>query len=63
MNQMKLGTKLLLFFLIVGIMPFAVISVVSLTMSEKASHRQAFNQLDALKAVKKGQIEQYFSER
>ena len=63
MKQMKLGTRLLLFFLIVGIVPFTVISLVSLTMTENALHRQAFNQLKALKAVKKRQIEQYFSER
>jgi len=60
---MKLGTKLLVMFLSVGIIPFAVISLISLNKSGNALSQQAFNQLDALKGIKTGQIEQYFAER
>jgi len=63
LSNMKLGTKLLLAFLAVGIIPFAVIAISALTKSSNALSHQAFNQLEGVRGIKKGQIEQFFAER
>lgn len=60
---MKLGTKLLVSFLAVGVIPFAIIALVALTNGSKSLSNQAFNQLYAIQNIKKGQIENYFKER
>lgn len=60
---MKLGTKLLISFLVVGIIPFAVIAVLSLIKSSGALSKQAFNQLESVSVIKKAQIEQFFDDR
>ena len=62
-KDMKLGTKLLVSFLAVGVIPFAVIGITSLMNSSEALEKQAFNQLKAQREIKKGQIESYFAER
>jgi len=58
-NQ-RLGTRLLIAFLIVGILPFSIIGYVSLMKSTKALQEQAFNQLEAVREIKKDQIQTYF---
>ena len=63
LSNMKLRTKLLLAFLAVGIIPFAVIGISALTKSSTALNTQAFNQLEGVRGIKKGQIEQFFAER
>ena len=60
---MKLGTKLLLAFLVVGVVPFIVIGIVSSIKSGQALSDQAFGQLTSLREVKKKQIDQFFLER
>lgn len=60
---MKLGTKLLISFLAVGILPFSVIGVISLIKSNNALNSQAFNQLEGIREIKKAQISQFFNER
>ncbi len=50
-------------FLAVGLLPFMVISIVSLKTASKSLSKQSFNQLIAVQAIKKGQIESYFIER
>ncbi len=62
-KNMKLGTKLITAFLAVGILPFAIITVVSLTKSSAALSTQAFNQLEGVREIKKAQITQFFAER
>lgn len=56
---MKLGTKLLVSFLAVGILPFAIIALISLNKSSKALSQQAFHNLEAVHAIKKSQIESF----
>ncbi|MEE9443927.1 MAG: methyl-accepting chemotaxis protein, partial [candidate division Zixibacteria bacterium] len=63
LKNMKLGTKLIIVFLLVGIVPLGTIGIISLTKSKSALSQQAFNQLIALRGVKKAQVENYFSER
>jgi len=62
-KNMKLGTKLLVSFLGVGVIPFSIIAIVALLNSSKALSDQAFNQLNAVQAIKKAQIESFFQER
>lgn len=62
-KNMKLGTKLMVAFLAVGVIPFAVIGITSLMKSSTALEGQAYGQLEAVRGIKKGQIESYFAER
>ena len=62
-KNMKLGTKLLTSFLAVGVLPFAIIAIVSLLNGSNSLSQQAFNQLYSVQAIKKSQIENYFQER
>jgi len=60
MNRIKLGTKLLITFLLVGILPLAISTFVSLNQSKKALVQQAFSQLEGIREIKKSQIQQFF---
>lgn len=62
-KRMKLGTKLLIAFLAVGVIPLAISSFVSLNQTSKALSHEAFSQLESVRDIKKKQIEQYFQER
>ncbi len=62
-KKMKLGTKLMVAFLAVGVIPFAVIGITSMLKSSDALESQAYGQLEAVRGIKKGQIEKYFAER
>jgi len=56
---MKLKAKLLAAFLAVGIIPFAILAVVALNQAGKALSKQAFDQLESMRDVKKGELERY----
>ena len=60
---MALRTKLLVLFLLVGVIPFAATGVVALWKSTAAMEKQSYNQLVSVRDIKKGQIERYFGER
>ncbi|MDM8522864.1 methyl-accepting chemotaxis protein [Desulfococcaceae bacterium HSG8] len=60
---MKIRHKLLIAFLCMGLIPFAVISTISLLNSGEALSQLAFNQLESLREVKKTQITAFFDER
>ncbi len=62
-KNMKLGTKLILAFLCVGIIPFAVIGITALIKSSGALSKQAYGQLEAVRGIKKAQIETFCAER
>ncbi|MBD3315730.1 MAG: methyl-accepting chemotaxis protein [Chitinivibrionales bacterium] len=62
-KNMKLGTKLLVSFLLVGTIPFAIVAVVALTNGSKALSELAFNQLKSAQAIKANQIQNYIRER
>ncbi len=62
-KKMKLGTKLLAAFLAVGVIPFAVVGLIALMESSDALTDQAYGQLEAVRGIKKAQIENYFLER
>ena len=58
-KNFKLGTRLIAAFLLVGIIPFAIIGIISLTKASKALQTQAFNQLEAVREIKKDQVISY----
>ncbi|MEE9355398.1 MAG: methyl-accepting chemotaxis protein [Methylococcaceae bacterium] len=61
MKKMTLSTKLTLSMLIASLLPLAITSFVLLAKAKFAIEEQAFNQLDSVREIKKGQIESYFS--
>ncbi|MCP3924459.1 MAG: hypothetical protein GY714_17950 [Desulfobacterales bacterium] len=63
MKNMRLGVKLAIAFLVLGLVPLLVCAVISLFNSSNALEDKAFNQLNSIRAIKKKQIEQFFSER
>ncbi len=63
MKRMSLTAKLIIFFLLVGLIPFAASSIVSLQKSSSALTDAAYGQLKGMRAVKKAQITQFFDER
>jgi methyl-accepting chemotaxis protein len=62
-KRMKLGTKLLITFLAVGILPLAISSMVSLNRTSSALTHEVFSQLKGVREIKKYQVEQFFQER
>jgi methyl-accepting chemotaxis protein len=62
-SNLRLQTKLLVFFLAVGLAPFAVIGIVALTQTKAALTAQTFGQLEGLREIKKLQIEKFFADR
>ena len=63
MKNMSLKAKLLVAFLMVGLIPFGVIAIVSYVKSSSALSQQSFGQLEGVRGIKKNQIENFFKER
>ncbi|MCG8551725.1 MAG: methyl-accepting chemotaxis protein [Desulfobacterales bacterium] len=63
MKHLSLKAKLIVFFLLVGLIPFGVIGMSSYLKSSNALSQAAYNQLEGLREVKKAQITQFFGER
>ncbi|MEJ2201042.1 MAG: methyl-accepting chemotaxis protein [Desulfuromonadaceae bacterium] len=63
LKQLKLGGKLLIAFLMIGLFPFLILGGISLRQSSQSLSEQAFNQLESIREIKKSQIEGFFSER
>ncbi len=61
MKQMTLSSKLTLSMLMVSLLPLAITSFTLLSNASSALKQQAFNQLESVREIKKGQIESYFS--
>jgi methyl-accepting chemotaxis protein len=62
-KDIKLGKKFLITFLVVGIVPFAVMGWLALDKAGDSLKEQAFNQLRSIRAIKKDQIQDFFHER
>ncbi len=62
-RNLSLRLKLLIFFLLVGLIPFAVNGWVASQESAVALQKQAFAQLEGIGAIKKNQIANYMGER
>jgi len=62
-RKMNLKAKLMILFLLIGLVPFTAISIISLVKSGSALRQQAYGQLIGMKKIKKSQIERFFQER
>jgi len=62
MKQMKLSSKMLVAFLLVGIVPFTIVSFISLHKVNKSLTLQAFSQLIAVRDIKKNQVKNYLDD-
>ena len=58
-----LGKKLIASFLGVGLIPFLILGLLTLSKSKSALEGQAFSQLESVRAIKKAQIDRFFAER
>ncbi|MBN1420664.1 MAG: hypothetical protein JXP34_17970 [Planctomycetes bacterium] len=56
-RSMRLSTRLLLAFLGVGLLPLAIVAVVSLRKASGALQTQAFNQMQTVRQLQKGRVE------
>ncbi len=63
LKDIKLLVKFNVLFLAIGIIPFAAIGLMSMNKAGNALSRQSFNQLEAVREIKKAQIERFFEER
>ncbi len=63
MNNVKMRPKLMTFFLIVGIVPIVIVGWRSSKVATDSLMEKSFSQLEALREVKKSQIENFFMER
>ena len=63
LGRMRLGKKLLLAFLVVGVVPFAAVSFFSVLKASNALSGQAFDQLTVVREIKKSQIQGFFRAR
>ncbi|MBU8932793.1 MAG: HAMP domain-containing protein [candidate division Zixibacteria bacterium] len=62
-KNLKINTKLIAIFLLIGLIPLGLVGISTLNTSTDALEGAAFNQLSSLRDVKKGQIEKFFGER
>ncbi|MDE1462046.1 ATP-binding protein [Spartinivicinus poritis] len=61
-DNIKLKSKLIFTYLIIGIVPFVAISLLMLNYFTKNLEQQAFNQLLSLRDIKKSQLTEYFEQ-
>lgn len=61
-KKLRLGKKLTVAFLLVGLIPLTAASVISLIISEKELTSQAFSKLTAVRDIKTKQIQDYFKD-
>ncbi len=59
--KMGMGAKVIILFLVAGIIPFTVMGILGHRSASTSLQEQAFNQLVSVRETKKKQIEDYFS--
>lgn len=62
-SNAKIGVKLVVTFLVVGILPLIILGFLTVRQSNEALSESAFNHLQAVREIKKHQIEAFFAER
>ncbi len=63
LKDIKMKPKLITLFLIVGIVPLAVVGWIAGKTADNALMKKAYDQLEAVRDIKKVQIESFFTER
>ena len=58
--SMKIGTKLIIGFLLVGLIPFGIMSIIPFVSKDISPVKKAFDQLESIREIKKGSIERYY---
>ncbi len=63
LKNVKIRTKLVFLFILAALIPVIAIGWISGNLAEKALLKTTFAQLEAVREIKKNQIESFFSER
>jgi methyl-accepting chemotaxis protein len=63
LKDIKMKTKLLAVFILIGIFPVAVLGIFTVMSSGETLSQQAYNQLVSIRDLKKSQIESFFQSR
>lgn len=63
LKDMKMKPKLILLFLVIGLAPLGLAGWWCSTLASKALLQSAYDQLEAVREIKKNQIERFFDER
>jgi len=61
-KNLKIGTKLIVFFLIVGIIPMSLLGILAVKNSSKALSDATLEKLESVQSLKKEAIESYFAD-
>ncbi len=61
--NMKLGSKLLVTYLAVGLIPFVFLGIISLEKTDNVLSKHSYDHLESLRDIKKAQIKKFFDER
>ena len=62
-NDIKIKFKLIALFILTALVPSVILSLISENLADKALSHAAYSQLEAIKAIKKNQIQSFFEER
>lgn len=62
-KNIKMKPKLITLFLLVGIIPLALVGWIASSVAGKALMKKSFDGLEAVREIKKNQIEGFFKER
>jgi methyl-accepting chemotaxis protein len=60
LSNLSISTKMIVFFLLVGIVPLATVGALAYFRSARAIENQVYSQYTALRDIKKTQVEDYF---
>jgi methyl-accepting chemotaxis protein len=63
LKDIKMKPKLILLFLLVGLIPLAATGWIANKLAAKSLMQASFNQMESVREIKKAQIEKYFIER
>ncbi|KKL16573.1 hypothetical protein LCGC14_2494200, partial [marine sediment metagenome] len=63
LKDIKMKPKLIGLFLIVGLIPLALVGFMASNLATSALMEKSYNQLESVREIKKAQIEKYFAER
>ncbi|MCP4693658.1 MAG: hypothetical protein GY859_36825, partial [Desulfobacterales bacterium] len=63
LKDIGMKRKLTMFFLLVGLVPLLIVGGYSSWLADEELTKTSFNQLEAVRGIKKAQIEKFFSER
>ena len=63
LKNMTIKVKLIVGFLLAGLIPMIIVAILSLNSATEGLHKEQFNKLTAIKAIKKSQIESFFNDR